>query len=105
VKIKFRDQIAHLLGVSLEQRQYLRDQPLIMIPYPRPVNLDGPQAQCKTPLLAVTVAIAGLFQSVTLALAFLPSQPLGYFLLQQILQMLAYLYPRELLQLVVQNSL
>ena len=57
-------------GRSLEQRQHLRDQPLIKIPYPRPVNLDGPQAQCKTPLLAVTVAIAGLFQSVTLALAF-----------------------------------
>ena len=57
--------------MALKQRQHPRDSNRSSrFSHPRPANLDGPQAQCKTPLLAVTVAIPGLFQSVTLCARF-----------------------------------
>ena len=105
MKIEFQDQIAHLLCLPLEKRQHLRDKPLSQIPHPRPANLDGPHAEGKPPPLAVTVAIPGLFRSITLALAFLPAQPLRDFLLQKILQVLSNLLTGKFLQRLVTDSL
>ena len=57
MEIELGQQLAHLLGLALEQRQHPTDKPLVQVSDAGPAYGDGPTGQGQPSGLAIAIAI------------------------------------------------
>ena len=58
MEIELRQQLAHLFGLSLKQRQYATHEPLVQVSDAGPTHGDGPAGQRQPSGLAIPVPIS-----------------------------------------------